>query len=158
RETRDMMIRQVDHVVRLVDDLLDVARLSRGLVVLRKETVTVADLLARAAEAARPVLERRRHVLEVVAPGSERIEADAVRITQVLSTLLDNAGKYAGEGGHIWLSAACEGPGGGREMTLRVRDDGMGIRPELLPRIFEPLAQGDRPGNRLREGLGLGLA
>jgi len=167
-ETKEMMERQVEHLVRLVDDLLDVARISRGLMELRKERVDVAEVLARAAEAARPFLDERQHRLEVSSPrGPLWLNADPFRLTQILVNLLHNAAKYTDPGGLVRLEAelanqeheprsATGGPGH-PEIVFRVSDNGMGISPELRPHLFEALTQGERPAH-LREGLGLGLA
>ena len=151
----EMMLRQVTHMVRLVDDLLDVSRIARGKIELRKERLQMAPVLLRAAEGARPFLDERRHRLEVVLPPEALwVEGDPARLEQVLANLLSNAAKYTGPGGLIRLSAAREGD----EVVVRVRDDGIGIRPEMLTRIFEMFAQADRVPGRMAEGLGLGLS
>ena len=149
-----MLERQVGHMVRLVDDLLDVSRITRGKVDLRVETVELADLVSRSVDSVRPFLDERRHRLEVVLPATPvRLNADPARIEQVISNLLSNAGKYTEVGGHVRLTAEARGD----HVEVRVRDNGIGIRPEMVSQIFEMFTQADRVGGRLREGLGLGL-
>ncbi len=150
---RSVIERQVRHVVRLVDDLLDVSRIIRGKVELAKEPVDIADVIAKALELAGPLLEERRHDVKVsVAPGL-RILGDSVRLTQVLTNLLTNASKYTEEHGHIEVNAAQEGD----QVLIRVKDDGMGIAPDMLSRIFELFVQAPQTLDRARGGLGLGL-
>jgi two-component system CheB/CheR fusion protein len=150
-----LMERQVAHAVRLIDDLLDVSRVTHGKIELRKEPVVLADIVARALEEARPAgLEERSHRVEVaVAPEPLLLHADPVRVQQILTNLLTNAAKYTPPGGRISLRVTREGG----EAVIRVRDDGIGIRPEMLRRIFEMFTQADRVAGRLSEGLGLGL-
>ncbi|HEX5270797.1 MAG TPA: PAS domain S-box protein, partial [Gemmataceae bacterium] len=149
-----MMERQVAHAVRLIDDLLDVSRVTRGRIELRRERVALADVVARALEETRAALDERRHRLEVrVAPEPLALDADPVRLQQIVTNLLSNAAKYTPPGGRILLSAGREGG----QAVLRVRDDGIGIRPEMLGRIFELFTQADRVEGRVSEGLGLGL-
>jgi PAS domain S-box-containing protein len=150
----EMIERQVEHLVRLVDDLLDVSRISRGKINLQKEPVDVAIIVARAVESSRPIIEGRRHQLEVTLPDEPIVvEADPTRIAQVLWNLLNNAAKYTPEGGRIWLTA--ENVGG--ESVVRVRDTGMGIPPEMLPRVFDLFTQAERTLDRAEGGLGIGL-
>jgi signal transduction histidine kinase len=150
-----MMERQLSHMVRLVDDLLDVSRIARGKIELRKERVELAAVVARAVEGVRPALEERQHHLEAALPAEPVwLDADPARLEQVLANLLTNACKYTEPGGHIHLAGVREGD----EVVLRVRDDGIGIRPEMLTHIFEMFAQADRVPGRLLEGLGLGLS
>jgi PAS domain S-box-containing protein len=154
-EVREMMERQVVHLARVVEDLVDVSRLTRGLLGLKKEVVSVGPLVARAARAARPLLEERGLGLSVDGPPAPLwVEADPARLEQALANLLDNAAKYTDPGGHIWLSASREGA----EAVLRVRDTGAGIAPDMLPHLFDPLVQAERRLTRSRGGLGLGLA
>jgi signal transduction histidine kinase/DNA-binding response OmpR family regulator len=154
REVRDMMDRQVQHLVRLVDDLLDISRITRGKIRLQTEPVDLAAVVARAVETCRPLIESRRHRLSVsVAPGPLRVEGDAVRLAQVVSNLLHNAAKYTEEGGQIWLSAGADGG----EAVVRIRDTGMGIPPEMLSSIFDLFTQADRSLDRSQGGLGIGL-
>ncbi len=151
----DVMERQVAHLARLVDDLMDVSRITQGKFELRKERVGLTAMVVRAVEAARTFLEERRHRLEVSLPAEEvASEADPARVEQVLSNLLTNAAKYTPPGGHVWLTAAREG----QEAVVRVRDDGIGIRPEVLPRLFALFEQADRVPGHVSEGLGIGLS
>jgi PAS domain S-box-containing protein len=151
---RDMIGRQVQQLTRLVDDLLDVSRITRGKIALRKEPVDLAAVVARAVETSRPLLDARGHELTLDLPREPlRVEADATRLAQVVSNLLNNAARYTEEGGHIRLSVE---PGRG-EAVVRVRDDGMGIPAELLPQVFELFTQGDRSLARSEGGLGIGL-
>src|SRR5262249_36212197 len=130
---RDIVERQVRHMARLVDDLLDVSRITRGQIGLRKGPVDLAAGAPRAGEGARPLVEARGHRLEVGASGPVWLDADATRVEQVLTNLLTNAAKYTEQGGSVWLTAGREGG----EAVVRVRDTGIGIAPELLPRVFE---------------------
>ncbi|HUE30717.1 MAG TPA: MASE1 domain-containing protein [Verrucomicrobiae bacterium] len=150
----DMAKRQVKHLVRLVDDLLDVSRITRGKITLRREPVLLADVVARAVELARPLVDARGQALTVsLPPEPVRVEADAVRLTQVFANLLGNAAKYTPPRGSIWLTAECVGD----EVAVRVRDTGVGLPPELLPHIFDLFVQGDASLDRTRGGLGIGL-
>src|SRR5262249_41307177 len=129
---REMIERQVQHMVRLVDDLLDVSRIMRGKIELRKERVDIATIVARAVETAQPAIDAQGHELNVsLPPGPVTVDADPVRLAQVLSNLLSNSAKYVERGGRIWLSAECDG----EELVLRVRDAGIGIAPNMLGRI-----------------------
>jgi signal transduction histidine kinase/integral membrane sensor domain MASE1 len=146
--------RQVRHMVRLVDDLLDVSRIARGRVELRREQVAIADVVARAAEAARPLMEERGHELSVGVPVEPVVvHGDPVRLEQVVCNLLQNAARYTEGQGHIAVRVAKEGS----EAVIRVNDDGIGIAPEMLERVFELFVQGERPQHRSAEGLGIGL-
>jgi two-component system CheB/CheR fusion protein len=154
QQSWEIIERQVEHLVRLVDDLLDVSRISRGKINLQKQPVDVAILVARAVESSRPIIEARRHQLEVKLPDEPLwVEADPTRMAQVLLNLLNNAAKYTPEGGRIWLTA--EKVGG--ESVVRVRDTGMGIPPEMLPKVFDLFTQAERTLDRAEGGLGLGL-
>ena len=151
---REMMERQVQHMVRLVDDLLDISRITRGKVQLHKEPVDVATLVRRAAEAARPQMEAKGHRFGVeVPPEPVVLEADPTRLDQILTNLLNNAVKFTDPGGSIELSARAAGG----EVLISVRDTGIGIEPELLSQIFEPFVQGNQALDRSRGGLGIGL-
>ena len=147
--------RQARQLSRLVDDLLDLARITQGRVRLNREIVPLNDLIGHAVEATRHHMEQHGHKLSVV-PASEavRIECDALRLEQVLVNLLSNAAKYTPPGGSIAIE--CEGGNG--EAQIRVRDDGEGIRADLLTRIFDPFVQARRTGDAGQEGLGVGLA
>jgi signal transduction histidine kinase len=150
-----VMERQVNHLVRLVDDLLDVNHLSRGKIELRKGPLDLAAVLERCVERMRGQLEERQHSLAVSWPAEPLpLKADPARLEQVFTNLLSNAGKYTPLGGHIALSAAREGD----EAVVRVKDDGIGIRAEMLDRVFEMFQQADRVSGQVSEGLGLGLA
>jgi PAS domain S-box-containing protein len=151
---RQMTERQVQYMVRLVDDLLDVSRIMRGRIELRKELVELATVLVHAVETAQPMIDARGQQLIVsVPPDSLRLEADATRLTQVVANLLHNAAKFSQRSGRIWLTAEREG----KEAIVRVRDEGAGIRAELLAHIFELFVQGERTLERSQGGLGIGL-
>ncbi|MCU1385097.1 MAG: hypothetical protein JWL71_3794 [Acidobacteria bacterium] len=151
---RTVIQRQVDHLTRLVDDLLDVSRIERGKVELKRERVEIADIVAKAIETASPLLEQRRHTLEVVVPRSGlAIDGDQVRLAQVVSNLLTNAAKYTEPEGRVTIAAAADGG----EIVLRVRDTGVGIVPDLLPHVFGLFVQGRQSLDRSHGGLGLGL-
>ncbi|WP_233166641.1 ATP-binding protein [Archangium sp. Cb G35] len=151
----EVISRQLRHVVRLVDDLLDMARLARGQLSLHREPLELSSAIARAVEAAAPLIERRRHVLETdVSPSGLPVLGDADRLTQVVANLLTNAAKYTPPGGHLRLQAGAHDGGIG----LVVEDDGQGLARELIPRLFEPFIQGPRTLDRSEGGLGLGLA
>lgn len=153
-QTRDMMERQVHHLVRLVDDLMDVSRVVRGKIELRKERVELSTVVARAAEIAQPLIEALGHRLEIDLPAeSLPIDGDPVRLEQVIGNLLTNAAKYTEASGHISVSARRERG----EVVLGVRDDGIGISPDVLPHVFELFVQGDSSAARSQGGLGVGL-
>ncbi|TZF89861.1 hybrid sensor histidine kinase/response regulator [Cognatilysobacter lacus] len=150
----DMMKRQVDHMVRLVDDLIDISRISRGTIVLRRERVDLATVLRNAVDQSRPLVDAARHRLEVSLPaGPLIVEADPVRLAQVFVNLLNNAAKYAEPGGEIALSVMREH----QAARIAVRDRGIGIEPEMLPHVFELFTQGRREAHRAHDGLGIGL-
>jgi CheY-like chemotaxis protein len=151
---RDAMERQLLHIVRLVDDLLDVSRIMRGKVELRREAVDLVSILGHAVEMSRPVIDAHGHELVVSAPDeSIRIDGDAVRLAQVLNNLLVNAAKYTATPSPILLRA--ERRDGG--ISICIRDTGVGIAPELLPRIFNLFVQGERNLARSQGGMGIGL-
>ena len=145
--------RQVDHLVRLVDDLLDVSRITRGKVELDKARLELAQVIASAIEIASPLFERRRHALTVDVPAGLQLEGDRTRLTQIFANLLTNASKYTPERGTIAVRAWRDGD----ELVVSVRDNGAGIDAVLLPRIFELFTQGPRPIDRSEGGLGIGL-
>jgi PAS domain S-box-containing protein len=150
----DIMERQVTHLVRLVDDLLDVSRITRGRVELRKEPVDLAEVATGAVEAVRPLIDTRRHQLIYEGPATPLFaHADAVRLTQVIGNLLNNAAKYTEPGGRITLSVSREQDQG----LIRVRDTGVGIAPDMLQGIFELFTQVERTLDRSHGGLGIGL-
>jgi PAS domain S-box-containing protein len=150
---RSVIERQVRHVVRLVDDLLDVSRIIRGRVPLAEEPVDVADVVTRALTLAGPLLEERRHDVRVSVPPGLIILGDAIRLTQVLTNLLTNAAKYTPAHGCIQLQVELRDA----KVWISVRDDGMGIAPDMLSRIFELFVQAPQTIDRSRGGLGLGL-
>ena len=153
-QARDIIDRQLQHLVRLVDDLLDVSRIVRGKVQLRKELIDLREPVRRAAETALPVIDARGHNLAVKLPDAAIwVEGDLVRLSQVIANLLTNAAKYTDRAGSIAISAETEG----QSAVVRVRDSGIGISPELLPRIFDLFVQGDRTLERAQGGLGIGL-
>jgi PAS domain S-box-containing protein len=151
---KEVIQRQVRHLARLIDDLLDVSRISRGKISLRKEPLGLSPIVSSAVEAVRPLMEERKHELSIsLINGGLRLEADPMRLEQILVNLLTNAAKYTDGGGRISLTARHEG----RDIVIRVRDTGMGIPPQLMPRIFDLFAQGDRTAARSEGGLGIGL-
>jgi len=151
---RTVIERQVNHLTRLVDDLLDVSRIARGKIELKEEIVETAEAVAKAIELASPLLEQRTHTLSVQVPKRGLpVLGDPVRLSQVISNLLTNAAKYTPPGGHIMVRASQEQA----EVVLRVRDTGVGIAPEVLSRIFDPFVQERQTIDRAQGGLGLGL-
>jgi signal transduction histidine kinase len=157
---REMAERQVRHMARLLDDLLDISRITRGRIELRREAVEVGALVNRTVEAVRPLLEERRHELTVsLPPGPIYFEADPTRMEQVLTNLLSNAARYTEPGGRVWLNAelAQGAPGAGHWVLVRVRDTGVGIAADLLPKIFDLFVQAERRLDRSQGGIGIGL-
>ncbi|MDB5340721.1 MAG: chemotaxis protein methyltransferase CheR [Planctomycetaceae bacterium] len=151
---RDVMERQVQHLVRLVDDLLDVSRVMRGKIELRKEPVELATIIARAVETAKPLIEVQGHELEIFVPSeSLLLDADPVRLVQVIANLLTNSAKYMDANGKIWLLARRED----NQAILAVRDTGIGIAPDMLPHVFELFVQADHATTKAQGGLGIGL-
>ena len=150
----EMMERQVNHMVRLVDDLLEVSRITRGKIELRPERVELSAVLEHAVETSRPLIEAGGHRLTVTLPDdSLTLKGDPVRLAQVFANLLNNAAKFMDAGGQIWLTARRQD----QAVVVSVRDQGLGIPPELLPRVFDMFTQGDRTAGRPRGGLGIGL-
>jgi PAS domain S-box-containing protein len=153
--SRAMMERQVKQMVRLVDDLLDISRITTGKLELRKEWVDLAAVLSDAVEASRPLIDGGGHELTVALPPEPiLLDADPIRLGQVFLNLLNNAAKYSEPGGHIWLSAAREGS----DVAIRVRDTGIGIPASHLPHVFEVFVQVDTTWQRAQGGLGIGLS
>jgi two-component system CheB/CheR fusion protein len=148
-----IMERQVRHMARLIDDLLDVSRVMRGLIQLRKERADLGRLVGQAVDSMRSFIESRGHTLTVDVAEGVPVDVDCVRFEQVVVNLLNNAAKYTDEGGEIHVSATREGP----EAVVRVRDTGLGITPEFLPQIFDLFMQADRSLDRSMGGLGIGL-
>jgi PAS domain S-box-containing protein len=151
---RDIVDRQVDHLVRLVDDLLDVSRIVQGKLALKKAPVEIAAIVGPAVEASRPLMEQRHHGFTLALPEKPIwIEGDEVRLAQVVSNLLNNAAKYTPEGGQISLSVTRENG----EAAIAVSDTGEGIPEALLPHVFDLFTQAERTLDRAQGGLGLGL-
>jgi PAS domain S-box-containing protein len=154
RVAREVIKRQVAHMVRLVDDLLDVSRITRNRLTLRPEPVVVATAIEQAIEAVRPVIEVAQQDLVVQLPEQPlRVMADPVRLVQVLTNLLTNASKYSLPRQRIWVSARAEG----RVGVIEVADQGIGIAPEELPRLFDMFSQASPALDRAQGGLGIGL-
>jgi signal transduction histidine kinase/ActR/RegA family two-component response regulator len=149
----DIAHRQTAHLAHLVDDLVDVARVTQGKIRLRVERVVLATIVQRAIEATRPMIDERGHTLTVSALPALVLEGDPTRLEQVLVNLLSNAAKYTPPGGTIEISAESRGD----EAVVRVRDNGTGIAPGMLPRVFDLFAQADNTLNRSQGGLGIGL-
>jgi signal transduction histidine kinase/CheY-like chemotaxis protein len=151
----ELVERQVGHMARLLDDLLDVSRITRGKLELRKARVDLTSPIATAIETARPLIEGKKHVLAIDLPkAAVRLDADPVRLAQVFSNLLTNAAKYTDTGGRIEVRAWAEGA----HAVVAVRDSGIGIAPEMLPRLFTLFAQAKSALDRSEGGLGIGLA
>ena len=158
RETtrlQSMLTRQTRTLTRMVDDLLDISRITSGKIRLEKELIALSPVISRAVESTRSLMESRRHELIVSEPDAPlRIEADATRLEQILVNLLSNAAKYTDPGGRIHLIAKQENGG----VCLMVRDNGIGISAEMLSRVFEMFTQVDQSLERTQGGLGIGLA
>ncbi|MCG5261326.1 response regulator [Cupriavidus gilardii] len=152
---RAIIERQVEHLVRLIDDLLDVSRITRGNIELKVETVQLADVLAKAVEMASRLLEQRSHRLSMDVDRTLVWQGDPVRLAQAVANLLTNAARYTDIGGDILLSAQRDGDG---DIVIRVRDNGIGIGAEMLPHLFDLFYQGPRKIDRQQGGLGIGLA
>jgi PAS domain S-box-containing protein len=153
--TSEIITRQVGHMTSLVDDLLDVSRVTRGLVTLDREPVDVAEIVAGAVEQVRPLINARHHRLKVqLGTEAARIDGDRTRLVQIMTNLLNNAAKYTLDGGDIVLALAVYPDA----VELSVSDTGLGIAPDLLPHVFELFTQAERSPDRSQGGLGLGLA
>ncbi|HEV2970211.1 MAG TPA: response regulator [Pirellulales bacterium] len=153
-EARSILKRQVQHVIRLVDDLLDVSRITRGKIRLRAETVELKSMIDRAVSGVRPLVAARGHDLSVSLPETAvYLKGDPTRLEQVVGNLLHNAAKYTDPGGRIEMAAELEG----EQVAIRVKDTGAGISADLLPKIFDLFAQGDRTLDHSQGGLGIGL-
>ena len=153
-QARAIMERQMRHMVRLVDDLLDVSRITRGMLELRRQRVDLAAVLRSAVEASRPLIEAARHALTITLPPEPIfVDGDPMRLAQVFANLLNNAAKYTEPGGQIGLSAERQGS----DAVVSVRDNGLGIPSEMLGRVFELFAQVDRTLEKSQGGLGIGL-
>jgi signal transduction histidine kinase/DNA-binding response OmpR family regulator len=152
---REMIERQVDHLVRLVDDLLEVSRINRGTFELRRDRINLANVIENALESSEPQYSAGARELEVRFPDDPlMLDGDAVRLTQIFGNLLNNAAKYTDEGGHVWLEARRENG----DAVVSVRDDGIGIAPETLPSLFQMFRRGDAGASRGGLGIGLTLA
>ena len=150
---RTVIDRQVRHLVRLVDDLMDVSRIARGKIELRQQTIELSDIVAAAIEETSPLLEQRNHRLEAAVPRGLLLTGDATRLTQVVVNVLSNAAKYTEPQGEIRIDARQDGA----SVELRVKDSGIGISADMLPRVFEMFAQERQALDRSHGGLGLGL-
>jgi PAS domain S-box-containing protein len=154
-DARDIIDRQVQQMVRLIDDLLDISRITRGKLQLRRERIALAAVIHNAVEAARPAVDSHTHQLHVALPPEALyLDADPIRLAQVFANLLNNAAKYTERGGHIWLTA--ERHDG--DVIVSVRDTGIGIAANHLPRLFEMFSQAAPALERSQGGLGIGLA
>ena len=152
---RDVIDRQVQHLTHIIDELLDVSRITSGRIRLTSETLDLESIILRAVEAARPLLDSKGHTLEIETPGSHCwVRGDLTRLTQVFVNLLNNAAKYTPDRGHIGVAIRAAD----RSAAVHIRDNGIGIAAELLPRMFDLFTQGDRPLDRTDGGLGVGLA
>lgn len=155
RRMSEVISRQVDHMVHLVNDLLDVSRVTRGIIVLQKEKLDARRLVAEALEQVLPLLNMKKHQFRVDLPNTTiPVEGDHKRLVQVLANLLNNAGKYTPEGGDLFVQLMTKG----EKVVVSVKDNGIGIAPDLLPDIFEIFTQAKRTPDRAQGGLGLGLA
>jgi PAS domain S-box-containing protein len=154
QESRDIIDRQVRQMTRLVDDLLDVSRISRGKIDLQKQRTLLSPILTNAVEASRPLVEANKHELTLTLPPEPiYVEADTARLAQVFSNLLNNAAKFTEQGGRIWLSAQRQGS----DVVVTVKDNGTGIPADKLPTLFRMFSQGEGSLGRSQGGLGIGL-
>lgn len=153
-QVREMMERQLIHLVRLVDDLLDVSRITRGKIELRRERVALPEVVQNAVEASGPLIEAGKHLLTITMPHEAMyVMGDPTRLAQVVSNVLNNAAKYTPAEGHIWLTVEKQEG----EAVIRVKDTGIGIPAEMLSQVFEMFMQVDRSTDRSQGGLGIGL-
>jgi signal transduction histidine kinase len=152
---RGVLDRQIQVMARLLEDLLDVSRFSQNKLELRKELVELSSVMEAALETSRPCIEAGDHTLTITLPPEPiRLNADPVRLAQVFANLLTNAAKYTENGGRIWLTAERQGD----KLVVRVKDNGIGINPKVLPRVFELFVQSPRALTRAQGGLGIGLS
>jgi PAS domain S-box-containing protein len=155
RWSHEVIDRQVNHMGLLLDDLLDISRVTRGTLSLRLQTTTLTSIIELAIETARPIIEAKRHELKVeISDEPARFAADHLRLSQVLSNLLTNAAKYTDQGGEIWLRATCDAD----TVTFSVADNGIGIPPDALAEVFSMFSQVKSAQDRSEGGLGIGLA
>jgi len=153
---RDIIERQAQHLTRLIDDLLDVSRITLGKVTLKRQRLQLSVVVNGAVEASRPLIEAKRHQLSVVFPADPvEVEGDLTRLVQIVSNLLNNAAKYTDEGGDISVEVAANHAV--EEAVVRVRDNGMGLAADLLPHVFDLFIQAERAVDRSQGGLGIGL-
>jgi signal transduction histidine kinase/CheY-like chemotaxis protein len=153
-EVRDVIDRQINHMARLIDDLLDVSRITRGTIELKTESVDLAEVARQAARSVSASMTSRDHAFDVTLPPDPvPVRADPTRIEQVIANLLSNAAKYTEPGGRVRLGVELRAD----EAVVRVRDDGVGIDPRILPRVFDLFTQADRSLDRSQGGLGIGL-
>jgi CheY-like chemotaxis protein len=154
-ESRAIIERQVRNMVRLIDDLLDVSRITRGKIQLRLQAVDLSQVVHSAIESSRPTIDAAGHEISIELPPTPLVFlADPTRLSQVLLNLINNAAKYTGRGGHIWVTAQQEDD----DLVLSVRDTGIGISAEMVPHIFEMFSQTERVLERSEGGLGIGLS
>lgn len=154
-EVCEIIAKEVGHLSRLVDDLLDVSRINRGKITLKLSVIDLSVVLPMALQSKRGLLESRHQILEVSMPPKPLwVQSDPVRLTQVIVNLIDNAAKFTPEGGSLWVEVKDLG----KQCELRVRDNGIGMSPELLPEVFNLFTQGERSLDRRQGGLGIGLA
>jgi signal transduction histidine kinase len=152
---QDIIVRQVNHLVRLVDDLLDVSKITRGKIALRREPVEIGEVVAKAVEIASDLFEQRRHRLVIDVPRERlRVDGDSVRLAQVIANLLTNAARYTPPGGLVTVRARRDGG----DVVVAVKDNGAGIATEMLPLVFDLFVQGQQNTDRKDGGLGLGLS
>jgi len=151
----EMMERQVNHLVRLVDDLLEISRITSGKIELRTEPVEIAAVVRSAIETSKPLIEAGGHQLAISLPAEPlTVQADPVRLSQIIANLLNNAAKYTDPGGQLWLTATLEAG----EVAISVRDNGIGLSADMLANVFEMFTQVDRDHKRSQGGLGIGLS
>jgi CheY-like chemotaxis protein len=154
-EVAEIVERQIEQLTRLVDDLLDVSRVGHGKINLQMKPVDLKTVVALAIESSRPLIDCKKHVLKVSLPRQAvEVQGDAGRLAQVVSNLLNNSAKYSDDGGHIELAVEAVGD----QAVLHVRDNGIGIAPTVLPRIFDLFRQVNGSASRSQHGLGIGLA
>ena len=154
----EMMSRQVGHMVRLVDDLMEVSRITRGKVELQRSLVDLETVVADAVEFSRPLIDRAGHTLVLDGPSEPiRLHADPVRLTQVIVNLLNNAARYTPPGGRLEVLMRRAANDARADAVIEVRDNGVGLQPEMTERVFDMFVQGDGPSQEGRSGLGIGL-
>ena len=154
-KTTGVIRRQVTQLARLVDDLVDVSRITRDAISLRREPVLVSAIVGQAAEATRPLFDLRGHELTIQIPDPTlTVDGDPVRLSQVVGNILNNAAKFTAPGGNVWVHAAQIGD----HVAIRVKDNGIGIATDVIPKVFELFTQAGEPRDRSEEGLGIGLA